>query len=173
MPDNDLEADAATLKAIYDNSLILLYRLLFVLFAESRGLLPAQPSSAYYSYSLARLKRTVARQGQPAARRRQPHHPLERAARVVEHHQQGDAALGVPAYNGGLFSPTKHPFYSSTGSATATSAARSTCWRGRPIRRAASAASSITAIWRCATSGQFEDCWSLRSRSRMASRAAE
>ncbi|MCB9126958.1 MAG: N-6 DNA methylase [Ardenticatenales bacterium] len=111
LPDNDLEADAATLKAIYDNSLILLYRLLFVLFAESRGLLPAQPSSAYYSYSLARLKRTVAHdkdsQRPAAASRTILWNALQELWNIIN---KGDAALGVPAYNGGLFSPTKHPF---------------------------------------------------------------
>src|SRR5215204_8957 len=39
-PANELTPDPGTLKDIYDNSLIVLYRLLFVLYAESRGLLP-------------------------------------------------------------------------------------------------------------------------------------
>jgi hypothetical protein len=39
-PGNRLGTDPATLKAIYDNSLIVLYRLLFILYAEARELLP-------------------------------------------------------------------------------------------------------------------------------------
>jgi hypothetical protein len=51
--------------ALYDNSLIFLYRLLFVLYAESRGLLPVKPgvygSSKKYreEFSLARLVKTL------------------------------------------------------------------------------------------------------------------
>jgi hypothetical protein len=50
---NKLETDEETLKAIYDNSLIILYRLLFILYAEARGLLPVAESETYrQTYSL-------------------------------------------------------------------------------------------------------------------------
>ena len=61
-PRNGLQPDAATLKRIYDNALILLYRLLFILFAEARELLPVEASGAYRDrYSLYSIKREVAR----------------------------------------------------------------------------------------------------------------
>ena len=44
---NGLAPDPATLKEIYDNSLIVLYRMLFVLYAESRDLLPVHESEMY------------------------------------------------------------------------------------------------------------------------------
>jgi hypothetical protein len=46
--------------ALYDNSLIFLYRLLFVLYAESRGLLPVKPSG-YGSSKIYREKFSLAR----------------------------------------------------------------------------------------------------------------
>ncbi|MBA2534861.1 MAG: class I SAM-dependent DNA methyltransferase, partial [Rubrobacter sp.] len=52
-PRNGLSVEPATLREIYDNSLILLYRLLFILYAESRDLLPVHESADYRdSYSL-------------------------------------------------------------------------------------------------------------------------
>ena len=59
---NELEADQGTLRLIYDNALILLYRLLFILYAEARGLLPVDESEEYRGdYSLESIKRAVAR----------------------------------------------------------------------------------------------------------------
>src|SRR5205814_9314655 len=53
--------DPATLQAIYDNSLILLYRLLFILYAEARDLLPLSASGLYREkYSLRALTHTIA-----------------------------------------------------------------------------------------------------------------
>ena len=49
------------LKEIHDNSLILLYRLLFILYAEYRGLLPIGENRLYTeSYSLDSLKKEIA-----------------------------------------------------------------------------------------------------------------
>jgi hypothetical protein len=59
---NGLTPDAATLKTIYDASLIVLYRLLFVLYAEARELLPVRTSASYRDlYSLEAIKQDVAR----------------------------------------------------------------------------------------------------------------
>jgi len=61
-PRNGLSAEPETLREIYDNSLILLYRLLFVLYAESRDLLPIHESAGYRdSYSLYAIKHDVER----------------------------------------------------------------------------------------------------------------
>jgi hypothetical protein len=61
-PRNGLSADPATLREIYDSSLILLYRLLFILYAESRDLLPVHESTDYRdSYSLHAIKHEVER----------------------------------------------------------------------------------------------------------------
>ncbi len=111
-PANRLATDPATLKAIYDNSLIVLYRLLFILYAESRALLPLHQNEPYTRrYSLDALKQRVAREvdsGAPAVPTMASlWNDLHGLWQVID---QGDPHLGVPAYNGGLFNPSKHPF---------------------------------------------------------------
>lgn len=104
-PANKLKPDPATLKAIYDHSLIVLYRLLFILYAESRGLLPV-PDNAFYSrsYSLDAMKKGLAREldhGQPAAPSMTTvWQQLRQLWQVID---TGNPDLDVPAYNGGLF----------------------------------------------------------------------
>ncbi len=111
-PGNGLTPAPATLQAIHDHSLIVLYRLLFILYAESRGLLPVDENPAYtQNYSLLALKRRVARAvdtGAPSVPSMDTlWHQLRQLWRVLN---SGDAHLGVPAYNGGLFDPHKHPW---------------------------------------------------------------
>jgi hypothetical protein len=96
-PGNDLSPDPASLQAIYDHSLLLLYRLLFILYAEDRELLPVRENTAYReSYSLHALKRRIAREidaGQPLhGRHRAPgqRDPGRRAR--VRAHLPGDGA---------------------------------------------------------------------------------
>ena len=105
-----LAPDSDTLKAIYDNSLILLYRLLFILYAESRGLLPLQENETYrLTYSLDAIKkeieRTLSKPILPTSRLYWPR--LEELFGAIN---KGNEHLGVPAYNGDLFAPEKHPF---------------------------------------------------------------
>src|SRR5947209_5280620 len=60
-PNNLSPDDPATLKDIYDNSLILLYRLLFILYAEARNLLPLEDSQLYAkNYSLRAVVQAIA-----------------------------------------------------------------------------------------------------------------
>ncbi|MCB9140939.1 MAG: Eco57I restriction-modification methylase domain-containing protein [Anaerolineales bacterium] len=115
-PGNGLTADAASLQAIHDNSLIVLYRLLFILYAEDRDLLPVRENTTYReSYSLQALKRRIAMEidrGQPAAPTMSSlWQRLTELWRVID---SGDPFLGVPAYNGGLFKPANHPFLETT-----------------------------------------------------------
>ena len=57
---NGLSTDPTSLAAIYDASLILLYRLLFTLYAEARGLLPARAKGLYAKfYGLCAIKEDV------------------------------------------------------------------------------------------------------------------
>jgi hypothetical protein len=109
---NGLQTDGATLAAIYDNSLILLYRLIFVLFAEARELLPVRESRDYReSYSLQAITRDI------AADLLRKRHLLAGSAllwpRLRELFRSIDAGnppLRVATFNGGLFDPDKHPF---------------------------------------------------------------
>jgi hypothetical protein len=111
-PPNGLTPDAATLKAIYDHALIVLYRLLFVFYAEARGLLPVGERELYRSrYSLYAIARDVARDLTGGV------HLLPGSAtlwpRLVELFRIIDAGsppLQVATFNGGLFDPDKYPF---------------------------------------------------------------
>ncbi|MFN3651307.1 MAG: Eco57I restriction-modification methylase domain-containing protein [Armatimonadota bacterium] len=111
-PDNALTPEPDTLKRIYDNALILLYRLLFVLYAEARGLLPLEDSTAYRDdYSLHSIKRSVAtslRVGRhllPSTRTLWPR--LTELFRIID---AGSPPLKVATFNGGLFDPKRHAF---------------------------------------------------------------
>ncbi|MHB9133234.1 MAG: hypothetical protein ACYDBB_19365 [Armatimonadota bacterium] len=84
---NGLRGDPETLKAIYDNALILLYRLIFILYAEARELLPVRDSDQYReSYSLYAIKQAVARDLTFGRHQRPPVAAVEGA---VRHHQPG------------------------------------------------------------------------------------
>ncbi len=111
MPSNRLETDEATLKAVYDNSLIVLYRLLFVLYAEDRGILPVASNSMYRDgYSLQSRKRQVALdidRGLPAGDGMDELWlGLKRVWRYID---AGQPELMIPAYDGGLFDGARHP----------------------------------------------------------------
>lgn len=109
------EADVSqeALDQVFHGTLTFLYRLLFLLYAEARDLLPAREVRGYYDASLTRLKREV---GQAAG-----DDPVEMPEqikkafatestslydrllglfRVVD---RGESSLNVPVYNGGLF----------------------------------------------------------------------
>ena len=107
-PQNKLEPEPATLREIYDNSLILLYRLLFVFYAESRDLLPVRESEMYRdTYSLYAIKHDVA-QGRlllPTSATLWP--KLRELFNIIS---LGSPPLQVATFNGGLFDPEHHPF---------------------------------------------------------------
>ena len=109
---NGLTNDAATRKEIYDSALILLYRLLFVLYAESRDLLPVRESPAYRdSYSLYALKQTVAADLDahkallPTTATLWPR--FKELFGIID---KGSPPLRVATFNGGLFDPKRHAF---------------------------------------------------------------
>ncbi|MGB3683122.1 MAG: N-6 DNA methylase [Rubrobacteraceae bacterium] len=107
-PANGLDSEPDTLKAIYDNSLIALYRLLFVLYAEARELLPVRGSEDYRaSYSLHRIKHDVAE-----GSRLLPDSDIlwPRLVRLFKIIDRGSPPLSVATFNGGLFDPARHPF---------------------------------------------------------------
>ena len=114
-PDNHLIE--ANLQAVYDNSLIFLYRLLFILYAESRGLLPAKLSGPNANrryreeFSLARLADTLRDLNtyDDDAFYRLYDDLLKLFHLVNGTHKAQNAALKVTRYNGGLFDPQQHP----------------------------------------------------------------
>jgi type I restriction-modification system DNA methylase subunit len=114
-PENKLTEN--DLAQIYDCSLIFLYRLLFILYAESRGLLPAKPFGAAYNrryrdeFSLVRLinsLRDPSRFNDDAFdglyRQLLALFDLVNGTRVEQ-----NTSLSVTRYNGRLFDPNKYP----------------------------------------------------------------
>lgn len=98
------------LAAAFDHALVVVYRILFCLHAEARGLLPLE-NPHYRDYSLARLKQGVAddldRGRRFSARSDDLYNDLRALFRIVDH---GDDALGVAEYNGGLFRASGYPW---------------------------------------------------------------
>ncbi len=112
-PPNHLSADdPAALQAIYDNSLILLYRLLFILYAEARNLLPLKDNDLYRTqYSMYRLTHNIAESIEDkiillptTARLSCDLRPL------FDFINYGSPPLNIATFNGGLFDPERHSF---------------------------------------------------------------
>jgi hypothetical protein len=114
--DNNLDP-ARDLGLCKEQSLILLYRLLFIMFAEDRALLPYRTNRVYTrNRSLARHRDEI------AARLDAVFHHLERdfsrddfglwrdLSDLFDLIDRGHGTYGVPAYDGGLFDPKKNAF---------------------------------------------------------------
>ncbi len=91
-------------------ALIFLYRLLFILYAEDRGLLPVN-DSRYDDYGLRKGVRD------PVAARMNANDTFSNSATILYDRltnlfrviDQGDPSIGLPPYNGGLFAPESAP----------------------------------------------------------------
>ena len=104
--EHDPQADAASADwraEAREGAIRLLYRLLFLLYAEDRDLLPVR-QPGYQPYSLHRLRQEAAElvdnRTVLSARATQR---WGRLADLTQAVAMGDANLGLPAYNGGLF----------------------------------------------------------------------
>jgi hypothetical protein len=90
-------------------ALTLLYRLLFVFYAEDRNLLPTH-DARYDDYALRRTRERI-RDGidkrDTLSRTQGRYHATLKQLFASIH--SGDEALGLPPYNGGLFDPANHP----------------------------------------------------------------
>lgn len=109
------EISQERLDRLFHGTLTLLYRVLFILYAEARGLLPARETRGYWNKSLGRLKAEIAEAAGPIweeARKRLAasfsadpgstglYDRLLDLARIVD---RGDASMNTPSYDGGLF----------------------------------------------------------------------
>lgn len=109
----DVARDDELAETLLDNSLTLLFRLLFLLYAEARDLLPVRTNRAYRRKSLLGLRERAAEQRDEGEelfpRGRDYWSDLHDLFRIVD----GDPEwrqVGIPIYNGGLFDPEKHPW---------------------------------------------------------------
>jgi len=109
----DADLSQEKLDEVFQGTLTLLYRLLFMLYAESRDLFPVKEIRGYYEKSLTRLKQEVAEAGGTiaavAVQSLKEKYTVSSTAlydrmlelfRIVD---QGDPSINVPMYNGGLF----------------------------------------------------------------------
>ncbi len=123
------EERSRLLEPFFSGTLTFLYRLLFLLYAESRDLLPVRETRGYYEKSLEKLKQRVA--GKAAKIEDEAPGKLRLAFNDLSTElydalqelfgavDRGDAALNVPVYNGGLFITRPDPADPSTEAATA------------------------------------------------------
>ncbi|MET4625750.1 hypothetical protein ABIB83_002766 [Bradyrhizobium sp. I1.8.5] len=106
---------ADELRLTYSMALTVLFRLLFIAYAEDRDLLPFSSNEAYRHRALKTKAQEMAE-----------HHPApgtgshlwQEVSRLFDAVGGGDVALGVPAYGGGLFE--KDPAITKPGAALAT-----------------------------------------------------
>ena len=101
--------DSVYLESIRQSALILLYRLLFVVYAEDRDLLP-DSQEPYKAYSLTTMRGDIA----DRIAKTQPFSPAmatywPKLTAVFKAIAEGDDTLGIPPYNGGLFAKDSAP----------------------------------------------------------------
>lgn len=109
----DADLPQERLDEIFQGVLTLLYRLLFLLYAEARDLLPVREIREYFDASLTKLKSEIELAAGPIRddEREKLHDHYrtsstalyDRLTRLFAVIDRGDADLNVPQYNGGLF----------------------------------------------------------------------
>ena len=109
------EPDEAFRSQVFNGTLTLLYRLLFLLYAESRDLLPVKEVRGYWERSLTKLKADIAEKAGPIGdavpdQMRQAYRASADATEMYDRLLDlfsvidlGSRELNLPLYNGGLF----------------------------------------------------------------------
>ena len=115
------EATGEALPQVRQAALIFLYRLLFVLYAEDRGLLPVN-DRRYEDYGLRKpVRQDIARRTeQGAAFSAGASHYYDHLMTLCRLIDEGDASIGLPPYNGGLFAAEAAPLLANVRLADAT-----------------------------------------------------
>ena len=101
---------AADVMAIYQHSLYLLYRLLFILYAESQNLLPLYDAGYRKDYSLRELEFPLTWRDTFVNGRKYWDHVRRLFDIINGTDPDFNLELGLPRYNGGLFDPIQHDF---------------------------------------------------------------
>lgn len=102
------------LDEVREAALVLLYRLLFLFYAEDRNLLPAK-DARYAPYSVRRLREEVRDKVDAGIRFSKTMMPIWLSLRgAFELIDKGDDEVGMPAYNGGLFDRARAPLLART-----------------------------------------------------------
>ena len=102
-------APEAPLADVREAVLVLLYRLLFILYAEDRDLLPVR-DKRYDDYALRNVRGDIGKRKDQedvfSARATRYWSALDDLCQAIAH---GDASIGLPPYNGGLFDQARTP----------------------------------------------------------------
>ncbi len=108
------EASEARLPEVHKAALIFLYRLLFVLYAEDRGLLPVN-DSRYDDYGLRKRVRDdiAGRMAVGDTYSAIATNYYDRLVNLFKMIDKGDPSIGLPPYNGGLFASEAAPLLES------------------------------------------------------------
>ena len=102
------------LDEVREAALVLLYRLLFLFYAEDRNLLPVR-DARYAPYSVRRLREEVRDKVDAGTKFSRTLSPIWLSLQgVFTLIDKGDDEVGMPAYNGGLFDRTRSPLLERT-----------------------------------------------------------
>jgi len=109
-PDRPKTLDAEYLSEVRESTLILLYRMLFLLYAEDRNLLPVSDTK-YDDYGLRmKVREDILKRIDDndifSERRADYYRLLTGLCKSVD---EGDDSIGLPPYNGGLFDESRAP----------------------------------------------------------------
>ena len=102
------------LDEVRESALVLLYRLLFLFYAEDRNLLPVR-DARYHPYSVRRIREEVRDKVDAGAKFSSTFGGIWLSLRgAFEIVDKGDDEVGMPAYNGGLFERARAPLLERT-----------------------------------------------------------
>jgi len=108
-PERPVEIDATYVEAVRASALMLLYRLLFILYAEDRNLLPDE-HGPYAEYALTRLRQDIEQRKFDGRDFLESSRTIwARLETIFEAISVGNDELGIPPYNGGLFDSANAP----------------------------------------------------------------
>jgi hypothetical protein len=103
------EATEENRKLVHDSALTLMYRLLFIMNAESRGLLPVENQTYQENYSVQRLQELIVEKEDPQnyfSYNTVAWDRLEKLFKAINSGDPLDEKTKIPPYNGGMF---EHP----------------------------------------------------------------
>jgi hypothetical protein len=108
-PNRPVEIDTGYAEEVRSSALFLLYRLLFILYAEDRNLLPDE-TGPYSPYCLTRLRQEIEQLDNEGRKPLERSHAYwSRLETIFGAIAEGDDSLGIPPYNGGLFDTAESP----------------------------------------------------------------
>lgn len=96
-------------RVVFSNSIYLLYRILFALYAEARGLLPLQ-NREYYEKSMEKLMGIAKDNHSSGITDPHSREMWNNLCELFDWINRGNHALLIPPYNGGLFDDSEKPY---------------------------------------------------------------